>query len=74
MPSPEPRVPNPALKPYRVECSECCCVLLRGEFPRAPNAGGQWRCSSCRKLVTVDVTEETPPGSWDSQRGVRRKS
>lgn len=61
---------NPTdLKPYRVECGECRYVLLRGEFPRAPGIGGQWRCPNCRKLVTVAVIEEKPPGSWDSKRG-----
>lgn len=56
------------MKPYRVECGECRYVMLRGEFPRAPRLG-EWRCPSCRKMVTVEVVEETPPGSWDSKRG-----
>ena len=61
------------LKPYRIECSECHFVLLRGEFPRAPQPGARWRCPACRKMVGVEVVEETPPGSWDSARGVPRE-
>lgn len=59
------------LKPYRVECGECRCVMLRGEFPRAP-VTGQWRCPRCRKMVLVAVIEETPPGSWDSGKAMVR--
>ena len=60
------------LKPYRVECGQCRLILLRGEFPRAP-VTSQWRCPACRKMVTVEVVEETPPGSWDSKKAAVRE-